>query len=149
MRIRRELERKISKKEEEIAALEKQVTEAKAFLEGLKEALKSVPKIVDPEEASLRVGSDLAKTKEFLQKHGKPAHIAQILAGIGKEDNKKNRTSLSGSLGSYARKGQIFVRTVPYTFGLIGMEEAPKNGGDLPEGFGLHKNDDPKVATRQ
>ena len=53
---------------------------------------------------------------------------------MGKPVDKKNRLSVIGSLSSYARKNEIFVRTAPNTFGLLEMEQA--TDVDLPETFG-------------
>jgi hypothetical protein len=125
MQIRREFDRKIDKKRQEIAELKQRLGTAETYLEALLDMAKLLPKDGD-KEAILRVGSDLAKARDFIKSLGHPSHVNAILEGIGKEINKSNKISLSGSLGSYVRKGTIFTKPAPNTFGLIEFE----NGGD-------------------
>lgn len=82
---------------------------------------------------ALRSGSDMAKTRDAIRAAGKSLHIAEILAAIGKENTKKNRVSLAGSLAGYVRKGVIFNKSAPNTFGLV---ELADEGAAPPEGFG-------------
>ena len=87
----------------------------------------------------IRAGSVVQKTKELLEREGLALHISHILVGIGKDDTKRNRASLSSSLARYARKNQEFVRTGPNEFGL--MEHVHSTNGanqqvDLPPMFG-------------
>lgn len=131
MGAKQEFEKRIEKKKAEIAELEAKLREERAFLSGLQESLRFFPKEDSGEtktEVVLRPGTDLYKTQEFLQKQGRPAYIADILKGIGKEVTKESRVSLSGNLSWYVRKGLIFTRTAPNTFGLIGMTEEVKEG---------------------
>jgi hypothetical protein len=125
MQIQRELERRIEKKRQEIAGLKQQLNTAETYLEALQDTLKLLPKDGD-KEVVLRPGSDLARAMDFIKVHGRPQHVTDILKGIGKEVNNANKTSLSGSLGSYVRKGIIFTKPSPNTFSLIEME----NGGE-------------------
>lgn len=124
MSIRSQLEKKIENKKQEIAESEAKLREANAFLQGLQEALKILPREEREEEERspeqiLRPGSNMAKAKDYLQKIGRPAHVTEILKNIGLEVTKKKRVSISGSLGSYARKGLIFSHKGPNSFGLI------------------------------
>ena len=146
MNIRPQLERKIEAKVKEINEVEAQLREAKAYLQGLQEVLRMLPRDATSEdkpdrssEQLLRTGSDMAKTRDLLRKVGKPLHITDILKGIGKEINKSSRVSVSGSLGNYARRNEIFTRTAPNTFGLIEFEQTASTtemGDEPPEGFG-------------
>ena len=125
MQLQREIDRRIDKKRLEILELEKQLGEAKAYLLALLDTAKWLPKSGD-KEVTLRPGSDLARARDFIKVHGRPQHVTDILKGLGKEVNKPNRISLSGSLSGYARKGAIFTKPAPNTFGLIELE----NGGE-------------------
>ncbi|HEY3374752.1 MAG TPA: hypothetical protein VGK02_06790 [Candidatus Aquicultor sp.] len=129
MGVREKLEDRIKRKEQEIQDYQIKIAEANAYLQGLQEALKLLPKDYmngnGSEEIVLRKGSAVQKTQEFLKEQGKPMHIMDILRGIGKEPNSNERTSLSGSLGLYVRKNQIFARPEPNTFGLIEWEDDP------------------------
>lgn len=140
MGFREKLEDKIKKKELEIKEYESKIIEAKAYLQGLQEAVKMLPREElrnVPVESALRPGSVIFKAFELLKQAGKPMHVADILKGLGKLTTKKDRVSISGSLGWYVRKNQIFSRPSPNTFGLIEWEtdasiEPPADFG-LPE----------------
>jgi len=86
----------------------------------------------------LRPGTALANAQAAILRAGKPIHIAEILKTLGKEDTKKNRVGLAGSLATYARQGKIFTKPGPNIFGLVEM------GGK--EGVGEHNNQGLKVA---
>ncbi len=144
----RPLERKIEQQRQEIAKMESEVLEKRAFLQGMIEALKLFPKAGNEskQETVLRPGSDMAQAREFLALHGRPAHVTEILQGIGKENTKTNRLSLSSSLASYARKEEIFAKTSPNTFTLIGMEIEQEASTDPPEAFGSSEFDSLSAA---
>ena len=59
------------------------------------------------------------------------------ILGIGKSTSKKDRSALSGSLGWYVRRHEIFTRTAPNTFALIGMELNSEE--EPPDDFGVDK----------
>jgi hypothetical protein len=148
MFLRKEFEKRMEKKREEIASLEKQLSEAKSYLLALQDSMKLVCRVGDNDnaEAALRPGTDLDKAREFLRKSGKAMHVSKIIEGTGKELSKANRVSLSGSLGNYVRKGLIFTRPAPNTFGLVEFEENDGTAdvdapADPPDGFGEDEND--------
>jgi hypothetical protein len=94
-------------------------------------------------EQALRPGSAVAKAREAILKAGKPLHITEILKAIGRPVDKGNRVSLSGSLSGYVKRGEIFTRPAPNTFGLAELNhdelsveetEPPEGFGSLPEG---------------
>lgn len=122
MHIQRELERRIEKKRQEVAALKEQLHTAETYLEALLDTVKILPKEGDAAPV-LRPDSDLARARDFIRTRGCPLHVSEILKGINKDPNKANRVSLSGSLGSYVRKGNIFTKPAPNTFGLIELEK--------------------------
>ena len=124
MNIQRELERRINKKQQEIAELERQLSEATAYLGALLDTTKLFPKDANgaAKEVALRTGTDLARARDLIKKSGNALHIDEILKGLGKELTKGNKISLSGSLAGYARRGVIFSKPEPNTFGLIELE---------------------------
>ncbi|MHB0977410.1 MAG: hypothetical protein ACYC1U_09500 [Candidatus Aquicultorales bacterium] len=137
MGFREKLEDKIKRKEQEIQEHEMKIAQAKAYLQGLQEAIRLLPRdstTSGSEEIILRKGSSIYKTRELLRKHGEPMHVMDILRGIGKEPDKKSRTALSGSLGFYVRQNQIFTRPDPNTFGLL---EWGNGATEPPDDFGL------------
>lgn len=131
---RQRLEAKIRQKDQEIQGFELSIREAKSYLQALQDMLKMLPRNGDVRGPdALRVGSDMAKTRDAIRSAGKPLHISEILPAIGKENTKKNRVSLGGSLAGYVRKGAIFSKSAPNTFGLVELEAG---GAVPPEGFG-------------
>jgi hypothetical protein len=132
---RQRLESRIRQKEQEIQSLELSVREAKSYLQALQDMLKMFPREGDARGAdALRPGSDMAKARDAIRASGKPMHIASLLAAIGKENTKKNRVSVAGSLSGYVRRGAIFTKAAPNTFGLV---ELADNGSTVPpEDFG-------------
>lgn len=148
MSIKNQLDRKIQAKAQEIAEIEGKLREAKAYLQGLQDIYRMLPKDGTEErkpEQILRPGSDMAKARELLLKVGKALHISDILKGIGKEVNKSNRVSVSGSLGSYARKNQIFTSLGGNTFGLIEFKSGANSDlseDEPPDDFGIEGEDE-------
>lgn len=133
------LERKIESSRQDILRLEAELIEKKAFLQGLLEALKLFPKpssITPKAETVLRQGSDMAQARDFLRSFGKSAHITDILAGIGKENTKQNRLSISSSLAGYARRNEIFAKTAPNTFTLLELSVPIDLNPEVPSDFG-------------
>ncbi len=139
------LQRLADRKSQEIADLERQIDMARAYLQAIQDSIKALPREAsnpgngEDASADLRPGTLLARAKEAIQKNGVPMHIGVLLAAIGVENTKNARVSLVGSLGSYVRRGLIFTRPAPNTFGLAGMMNSPPFGtaeGTLPEAFG-------------
>lgn len=129
---RKELEKRITKKAEEVADLErklvnadKELAEGRAYLQALRDMLKLCPTDRTPEahaSDSLREGSLMAKARDAIRAAGKPLHISEIALAVGADPKKK--TSLAGSLNAYARKPKIFTRAdTANTFGLIEFQE--------------------------
>ena len=92
----------------------------------------------------MRCALAVPQAREYLLKAGKPMHLSKIVEGIGKEPSKENRLSLGGSLSGYVRKGQIFTRPAPNTFGLVefGDEDGTK---EPPPEFGATVAEDDDV----
>ena len=124
MGFREDILKKIDKKQQEIRILEGQIRDCTLYVETLQDVLKMIPR--EPEEGkeiTLRSGSQLAHAREAIKKAGKPLHITEILQAIGRPNTKENRLALSSSIAAYVRKGQIFSRPEPNTFGLNELDE--------------------------
>lgn len=140
MKIREKFEERIKRKEVEIQGLENQIREAKAYLQALQDSLKLLPREEKMQggtasiESMLRPNSSIYKTYDLLKKTGGALRIDEILKGIGKDVNKKERVSLAGSLGWYVRRNKIFIRPAPNTFGLVGNDEHLE---EPPDDFGV------------
>src|SRR5665213_86173 len=105
MSSRRLLERQIAKSNQEIELLtaeiadrQQQISLKDAYIQGMKDSLKYLPKSDSSSESlpQLRAGSDVALAREILVKAGKPLHVNEILKQMGKEVNKQNRASVAG-----------------------------------------------------
>lgn len=151
MGARQNLERKIEIKRLEIIELETKIRETQAFISGMQEAVKMLPREAPAGAAtqSLRPGSDMANTRDFLARIGRPAHVSEILEELNKDGSTtRQRTSVSSSLASYARKGEIFKKTGPNVFALIDLDltttEAANtvDGDEPPSDFGTDDESD-------
>jgi flagellar basal body L-ring protein FlgH len=144
MSARSQVEKKIQSKQQEIADFEAQIEKAQAYIQAMQEVLRLLPReegdAVSSEQLP-RHGSAMAKTRDLLLETGKPMHITDILTGIGKENTKSQRLSVSGSLRSYARKGLVFTQEGGNVFGLVEFQAHNGNGRSPkdvpPKGFGL------------
>ena len=141
MGIRRDVQRRIDKKRQEITDLEAQISAAKNYLRGMEDTLKLLPK----EDASgggagkvLRPGSHLARARDAIKQAGKPMHVNDLLDALGRELTRMNRSGLSGSMAAYVRRGEIFTRPAPNTFGLVEMSS---NGVSAKNGVGEPSSD--------
>ena len=141
MGIREELQKRIDRKQQEITELELKAREARSYIQALQDSLKLLPKDYSAgggTETVLRPGSHLYQAREAIRKAGHPLHVNDILKALGKPIEKRSRMSLAGSLSGYARKGGIFSRPAPNTFGLLEMgsaSRADENGP--PDDFGM------------
>lgn len=142
--VRENFQKLIDKKQDEIRELEVRIRESTAYLQALQDSLRLLPRDdfkqqsngSEGAEASLRPGSALATVRGILAEAGTPIHVNQILEKMGKPVDQKGRTSLVGTLGSYSRKGRIFTRPAPNTFGLIEVGVSPSLGDEIPDDFG-------------
>ena len=120
MGLREEIQKKLDKKEEEKWSLVEQIRSCDIYIASLQDVLKMLPRETEPgKERSLRPGTAVSMARDAIRKAGKPLHIGELLAALGKTDVKKHRLALSGSLATYVRRGEIFTRPEPNTFGLL------------------------------
>lgn len=151
MGARENLQKLIDKKQEEIEELKTSLTHASIYLQALYDSMKALPK--EPsgsysgkiEVPKLREGSMLWTARQSLLAAKKPLHINDLLVSMGKNADEKERLSLTGSIGWYVRKGRVFTRPAPNTFGLVeladnahqgAVQTADTEGVTLPETFG-------------
>jgi retron-type reverse transcriptase len=148
MSSRKQLEKLIEKEEVFITSLRSSITDIESqiklresYIQGLRDSLKYLPKIGNGTDAppQLRPGSEIATVRDILTKAAKPLHVTEILKLMGKEASKNNRTSTSGYLSSYVRKGQFFKKTAPNTFAVIDADNASQTTLP-PEDFGTDKD---------
>jgi hypothetical protein len=123
---RQKIEAKLKKKIQEIQQLEEKIRTARVYVQALQDVLKVLD---EPEEggtpdSTLKPGSAVAQAREVILRRGKPLHIANILAALGKEMTREARASLTSSIAAYVRRGEIFTRPAPNTFGLVELGHA-------------------------
>jgi hypothetical protein len=132
MPLRDELVRRISRKNQEIASLDQQVagltqqiSVAKAYVQAIEDTVKMLDRdaLAGPVEKSLRRGSAPARAQKALRNVGRPMHITKLLPEMGLPVNRKTRSTVSSALSAYWRRGEIFTRPAPNTFGLVEFGE--------------------------
>lgn len=141
MGVRENFQKLIGKKEQEVAELELRIRETRAYIQALEDSMKLLPRDMNVEiDHTLRPDSALAKARDAIRGAGSPLPISDILKALGKPPDKKNRVSLAGTLSNYARKGKVFTKTAPNTFGLVEFARtapaATSSDSELPEEFG-------------
>jgi len=149
MNERRKIEERLRKKEEEIREFEVKIRDARIYVQALQDVLKILPRGSERNvrAGALRPGSSMARVREFILHKGRPGHVTELLEALGRPATREARASLSGSLAAYVRKGEIFTRPSPNTFGLI--ELGHESEGDAatddepPPDFG---EDEPPLA---
>jgi hypothetical protein len=137
MGLRENFQKLIDKKQQEIRGLELQLREAGAYIQGLQDSMKLLPRdgAAEKTEHTLRPDSTLSRTRDILKASRVPMPINEILKALGLPVDTKNRVSLAGTLSGYAKKKRIFTKTAPNTFGLLEFESTEEED-ELPEEFG-------------
>lgn len=116
---------RIRKKELEIQDLESKIKDAKVYLQALEDVLRLFPREADiGDVALLRPGSLVAQARDAILKHGGPMHVTALVKALGRELTRANQTGIAGSIAAYVRKGEIFTRVGPNTFGLVELGKA-------------------------
>lgn len=140
----------MDKKRAEIATLEGQIRDATVYLQALEDTLKMLPREAgdssDIASKILRAGSKMDRARDAIRTAGRALHVVDLLKAIGEDNTANNRAALSGSLSSYARKGEIFSRTAPNTFGLLELQVRPSAQAGPPPGFGAALPEDDSDA---
>jgi hypothetical protein len=150
MNERRKIEERLRKKEEEIRGFEAKIRDARIYVQALQDVLKILPRGSERNirAGALRPGSSMARVREFILERGRPGHVTELLDALGRPATRQARASLSGSLAAYVRKGEIFTRPSPNTFGLIELghmnEDHSGPDSEPPADFG---DDEPVLAA--
>lgn len=139
------IEAQISKKQSEIQSLEEKLKAAKVYVKALQDVIKAIdkgPNVVNGGEAgaTLRKGSLVAQAREAILERDAPIHIDELLEALGREVTRENKSSITGSIAAYVRKGEIFTRPAPSTFGLVELNHHQLDDDEQedgpPQGFG-------------
>jgi TolA-binding protein len=128
MGAREQVQRKIDQKQQEIRELQAKIRDAEIYIQALQELNRVLPKEANGSqpEQKLRKGSLVYQAREAIKAAGHPVHISDLLRMLGLPVDKKRRASLSGSISGYARRGEIFTRPEPNTFGLLELKSQPQ-----------------------
>jgi hypothetical protein len=134
---------RLRKKESEVLALEEKLKTARIYVQALLDLVKAIEKDdfgANP-ESNLRPGSAVTQARDAVLAAGVPLHINELMESLGKDVSREARASLTSSLSSYVRRGELFTRPAPNTFGLIELghvnfedplKEPPANFGISP-----------------
>jgi hypothetical protein len=147
MALRDDIQKRIDKKRVEIEALRSQIRDATVYVQALEDTLKILPRDAASEAAGvttglvLRTGSKVYRARQAIHAAGRPLHLVDLMAALRLPNKPKEKAALAGSLSSYARKGEIFTRPAPNTFGLIEQKgkSAPAPNGPPPN-FGVDES---------
>src|SRR5690606_24863685 len=116
------------------------------------QALRDILKLLDKDdsdsadaESILRPGSAVAEARQVILNRSAPVHVNEILEALGREATREAKASLTSSLAAYVRRGEIFTRPAPNTFGLaeLGHETTDEDAAEPPADFGR-----PSPATK-
>lgn len=146
MGFKEDLLRRIDRKKGEIADLQKQIRLAQEYLQALEDVAKSLPKDIasaPPSSSGLRPGTSLAKARDAIRAAGRPMHVMELLTAVGKGNSRMERAGLSGTISAYVRRGEVFTRTGPNTFGLVDMPFKSEASSSEPQIF----PDDPEPGV--
>ncbi len=143
---------KINEKLVEIQLLEEKLKAARIYVEALRDAFSLVtgeavaPKEVtpplpppSPPETVLRSTSTVALVRDAILEANRPMQVDELIDKIGKPAGRISRQALSSAVSRYVRRGEIFTRPSPATFGLLALGHTPPDippGFDLPSTFG-------------
>ena len=141
---RKVIEDKLRKKEQEIQSLEEKIRTAKVYVQALQDVLRSLggggSTPSGEGESAMKPGSAVARAREFILNRGIPLHINQLVELLGKGVTRESRASLTSSIAAYVRRGEVFTRPAPNTFGLIElghtMMPSSEPAQEPPQGFG-------------
>lgn len=141
---RGKVEERLRRKEAEIQGLEEKLRSARGYAQALRDVLKMLDSVpasgapATPVESVLRPGSAVAQARDVILKVGTPMHLSDLLAAQGKKPTRENRASLTSSLSAYVRRGEIFTRPAPNTFGLVELDhrDGASQAREPPRGFG-------------
>jgi hypothetical protein len=152
---RQKIHDRLRKKEQEVQALEERLRTARTYIQALQDVLKLLDGekgqeagVVASAESVLRAGSAVHKARVAILTASAPMHINALTEAIGGDSSREGRISLASSLAAYVRKGEIFTRPAPNTFGLmeLGHKTIPDEDDGPPAGFGQTV---PRIAPRQ
>jgi hypothetical protein len=138
---RAKIEEKLRRKEAEIQSLEEKIKAGRIYVQALRDVLRVLADDESPQDgadAILRPGSAVAQARDAISAAGAPMHVDDLLVAMGKEPTREAKSSLIGSLSAYVRRGEIFTRPAPNTFGLtdlVSSSPEAKPAGP-PSGFG-------------
>jgi hypothetical protein len=129
MKERNLIREKLRRKEIEIQSLEARLREAKGYVRALRELL-------GEEDADK---SMVAMARDIILEQGHPVHITDLLKGMGRDLTREARVSLTSALAAYVRRGDVFTRAGPNTFGLRELNHTRKmapSQSEPPADFG-------------
>ena len=120
MGLRAEFQKRIDRKLQEITELETKTREARVYVQALEDMMRLLPREESngQAESTLKPGTAIGKARDAIKAAGRPLHITEILVAIGRPTDKNNRAAIGGSIAAYVRRGEVFTRPAPNTFGL-------------------------------
>ncbi len=138
---RQKIADRLRKKEAEMQGLEDKLRVGRVYIQALQDVLKMLDQ--DGEQgtngdAVLKAGSAVAQARDLILASRAPMHLNSLLEAMGKEATREAKASLTSSLAAYVRRGEIFTRPAPSTFGLLelGHDDEAELATEPPAEFG-------------
>lgn len=131
---------RLRRKRQEISGLEDKLRAAKIYVQALEDVMKVLggPSEAPRPDSVLKAGSAVSVARDAILQAGAALHIGDLILAVGREDTREARASVGGALAAYVRRGEIFTRPAPNTFGLIELGHANEASApdEPPPGFG-------------
>ncbi len=120
MSIKTDLEKAIVKRSKAIESLRIELTKEETYLQALNDVLRmSLRDTGDKPKATLRPGSAIDKVRNTILEARRPLHVNEILERTGFT----HKLNLVSSISHYMRRGVIFTRPAPNTYGLHELKD--------------------------
>lgn len=151
--IEKRLKKKVTEKKEiavRIAGLNAENLAVDAVIAELESILRMMPKDMDSDDDSkdLRDGTEVYLAREVLQTEQKPLHVSVLVEKMGFESTAKRKHSIASQLASYVRRGEVFTRPAPNTFGLFDYGPVPLRPEDAAGYENMMRNAEHEAATQ-
>ena len=124
------LRRVAAEKEAEIARLRAELAAAEAFLGSLRSSIEELEDRREPPAPEAADGPDpLAEVRKLIRTAGKPLYIDELLRGLGWPLSRESREEIRTLLRPWVRRGELFTRPRPSTYGLVELRPPTGSGG--------------------
>lgn len=112
--------------EVEIARLQAELLAARARLQSLRRSIGTLESRLGDEPAADDRDDPVLRIRGLIRQAGQPLYIDDILRGLGHPISRDAREELRALLRPWLRRGEVFTRPKPSTFGLVELGRRKK-----------------------